>query len=95
MPIALRALLALPACGGANYTRVVQVNPPDASLFINGEYVGKGSPRPYTFDFGNVETIYVQAAHPEYVPELEKFDRARIEQMIASNLDIRLTLRSR
>src|SRR6185369_12223647 len=60
----------------------------------NGERVGQGSSRPYTFDFSNVERIFVQATHPEYLPELEIFDRARIEQMVAANLDVKLTLRT-
>ena len=91
----LLPLLALGACGGAGYVRVVSVNPPDATVYINGERAGQGSSRPYTFDFSNVERIFVQATHPEYLPELEIFDRARIEQMIAANLDVKLTLRSR
>lgn len=87
--------VALAACGGAGYVRVVSVNPPDATVYINGERVGQGSARPFTFDFTNCERIYVQATHPEYQPECEVFDRTRLEQMIASNLDIKLTLRQR
>jgi hypothetical protein len=87
--------LALAACGSASYTRVVSVNPPDATVYINGEKVGQGSARPCKFDFSNVDRIYVQATHPEYQPEMEIFDQARIQQMIAENLPIKLTLRPR
>ncbi len=91
----LVSLLAATACSGSGYTRVLSVNPPDASVFINGDKVGQGSSRPYTFDFTNNERIYVQATHPDYQPEIEWFDRARIEQMIAANLDVKITLRPR
>jgi hypothetical protein len=91
----LLSLSALAACGSSGYTRVMSVNPPDASVFLNGERVGQGSSRPYTFDFSQNERIYVQATHPDYQPEIEWFDAARIEQMIASNLDIKITLRAR
>lgn len=91
----LLPVLALTACGGASYVRVLSVNPPDASVYINGERVGQGSSRPYTFDFSTVDRIYVQATHTDYQPEIEWFDRARIEQMIASNLDVKITLRPR
>jgi hypothetical protein len=89
------ALLALAACGGSGYVRVVSVNPPDASVYINGELVGPGSSRPYTFDFGDCERVYVQATHQDYNPQIEWFDRARLDQMIAMNLPIAITLRPR
>ncbi len=89
------ALLALAACGSSGYVRVVSVNPPDASVYINGERVGQGSSRPYTFDFGDTERICVQATHQDYNPEIEWFDRARLDQMIAANLPIAITLRPR
>lgn len=92
---ALLSLSTLAACGSSAYVRVVSVNPPDASVYINGERVGQGSSRPYTFDFGSCDRIYVQATHPDYNPELEWYDRARIEQMIDANLPVTLTLRPR
>lgn len=89
------ACAGLCACGGASYVRVLSVNPPDASVYINGERVGQGSSRPYTFDFRETPRIYVQATHPDYQPEIEWFDVPRMEQMIAANLDIKITLRPR
>jgi hypothetical protein len=91
----LLACAGLTACGGSGYVRVLSVNPPDASVYINGERVGQGSSRPYTFTFGQTERMYVQATHPDYQPEIEWFDVPRMEQMIASNLDIKITLRPR
>ena len=38
--IALVSLPAFSACNSSVYERVVWVNPPDASLYINGEAVG-------------------------------------------------------
>jgi hypothetical protein len=93
--VILLPVLALAACGSASYTRVVSVNPPDATVYINGERVGQGSARPCKFDFSSVERIYVQATHPEYQPEMEVYDLARIEEMIAENLPVKLTLRAR
>lgn len=87
--------MLLAACGGAGYVRVVSVNPPDATVYVNGEKIGQGSARPWTFDFSSVERIYVQATHPEYLPETEVFTVADIQQRIDSNLDVKLTLRSR
>lgn len=85
----------LAACSGASYVRVVSVNPPDASVYVNGEKIGQGSARPWTFDFSNVERIYVQATHPDYLPEMEVFTVTDIQQRIDSNLDVKLTLRPR
>ena len=89
------ALLALAACSSSSYGRVVSVNPPDASVYIKGERVGPGSSRPQTFDFSDCERICVQATHPDYHPEIEWYDRTRLEQMIDANLPVAITLRAR
>ena len=93
--VILLPMLALAACGSSSYVRVVSVNPPDATVYINGERVGQGSARPCTFDFSKRARIYVQATHPDYQPAEEVFDQARIQQMIASDLPVKLTLRPR
>lgn len=93
--ILLLPLLTLGACGSASYSRVLSVNPPEASVYINGVPVGKGNSRVQTFDFSQVERIYVQATDPNYQPETEWFTRAKIEEMIANDLPVRITLRSR
>jgi len=87
--------VVLAACGGAGYVRTVSVNPPDATVYVNGEKIGQGSSRPYTFDFSNVDRIWVQATHPDYQPEMEVFTLADIQQRIDSNLDVKPTLRPR
>jgi hypothetical protein len=94
--VALMSLLGLTACfGGSNYVRVLTVNPPDASVYINGERVGQGSSRPQTFSFADCTRIYVQATHPDYQPETEWFTIEKMDNMVATNTDVKLTLRSR
>jgi hypothetical protein len=93
--LALLSCCLAAACGSPSYVRVVSINPPDASVYINGERVGQGDSRPRTFDFTNVGRIYVQASHPDYQPEMEWFTRQKIEQMIATNTDVKITLRPR
>lgn len=94
--VALLSLLGLPACfGGSNYVRVLTVNPPDASVYINGVKVGQGSARPQTFSFAECSRIYVQATHPDYQPETEWFTAEKLDNMVATNTDVKLTLRPR
>lgn len=82
-------------CGGASYVRIITVNPPEASLYINGTKVGQGNSRPYAFDFSTCERIFVQATHPDFQPATEEFDRAKIEALIAANIDVKISLRAR
>jgi hypothetical protein len=92
--LTLSALL-LASCGSSGYSRLVSVNPADASVYVNGERIGQGSSRPFTFDFSQCERIYVQATHPDYQPEFEWFTLEKIQQMIQTNTEVKLTLRSR
>jgi hypothetical protein len=93
-PIVASALF-LTACGSSGYSRIVSVNPPDASVYVNGEHIGQGSPRPYIFDFSHCNRIYVQATHPDYMPEFEWFTLEKIQEMIRTGTEVKLTLRSR
>ena len=93
--LALLPLVALTACGSSGYSRVVSVNPADASVYINGERVGQGSSRPYVFDFSECDRICVQATHPDYNPETEWYDQARLQEMVNANLPVAITLRAR
>jgi hypothetical protein len=93
-PLLPLTLLFAAACS-ANYTRVVRANPAEATVFINGEKVGTGASRPHKFDFSSCERIFVQATHPDYLPMTEEFTEAKILDMIASNIDVTLPLRSR
>lgn len=88
-------LLALCACSSSSFVRVVSVNPPDAAVYINGVRMGPGDSRPQKFDFRSNQRIYVQATHPDYQPEIEWFDLERMEQMVDTNTNVKLTLRAR
>jgi hypothetical protein len=87
-------LLFAAACSSAP-VRVLSVNPPDASVYLNGERIGKGDSRPQVFDFSQHGRICLQATHPDYLPEIEWFTPAKIEQMIATDTDVKITLRPR
>ncbi|HEB54403.1 MAG TPA: hypothetical protein ENI87_14215 [bacterium] len=91
----LLTMLGGAACSSSRYTRVVSVNPPDASLYINGEKVGSGDKRPHVFDFSKFQRVYLQATHRDYLPRFEWYDEAKLQQMIANNLPIRMTLNER
>lgn len=87
-------LVATTACSSTP-VRVLSVNPPDASVYVNGQRIGQGSSRPQAFDFSQYSRIYIQATHPDYLPEIEWFTPEKIEQMISLNTDVKLTLRPR
>jgi hypothetical protein len=89
------SLFLLSAGCSTTPVRVLSVNPPDASVYLNGERIGQGSSRPQKFDFSQHGRIYVQATHPDYLPEIEWFTPEKIEQMIATNTDVKITLRPR
>ena len=89
------ASLLLTACGSSTYRMVVSADPPEASVYINGQRVGTGDKRPHDLDFGKQERICVQAVGPGWEPGFEWYTRPQIEEMIARNIDltIHLTLR--
>jgi hypothetical protein len=64
-------------------------------VFLNGQRIGQGSGRPQVFDFSKHPRLYVQATHPDYEPEFEWFDQRKIEAMVATNTDVKITLRPR
>ena len=91
----LLAMFGATACSSTTLQRVVSINPSDASLYINGEYVGKGDRRPRDFNFAQVERIYVQAVHPDYQPVTEWFTMRDLERMAATDTDLKITMRQR
>lgn len=91
----LASLLGLTACGSASFSRVVSINPPNASLYINGERVGNGDKRVRRFSFSKEKRIYIQAVHPDFYPELEVYDERRVTDLINANLPLKITMRSR
>lgn len=93
--LALAPMLCLGACSSSSYMHMLSVNPPDASVYVNGVRVGQGNSRPVEFDFAGGPRISVQATHPDYVPELEWFTLQKLKHMMASNTPVTLTLRLR
>lgn len=93
--LVLLASLCATACSSSAYQRVVSVNPPDASLFINGVKVGKGDRRPREFDFSTVGRVCIQAVHPEYKPEVEWLTEADMRNLVDTNTDLKITLSPR
>lgn len=91
----LLTLLGLAACSSSSHTLTLSVNPPDASVYLNGDKLGQGNSRPVVFDFSQYQRVYLQATHPDFEPEFEWFDKAKVEAMLASRTDVLLTLRSR
>lgn len=87
--------LCLAGCSSSTYMHMMSVNPPDASVYINGERVGQGSSRPQQFDFTNSPRLYVQATHPDYQPEMEWFTAEKLKHMMSTNTPVTLTLRPR
>ncbi|MFO1078568.1 MAG: hypothetical protein U1E73_12665 [Planctomycetota bacterium] len=97
---ARRALLlcvALPlaACSSTSRSMFIAVNPPEAVLYVNGEAVGNGDPRPHTLEFGECERVYVQATAPNFEPRIEWYTMKQLDEMIARKKDINLTLQQR
>jgi hypothetical protein len=91
----LGGLLLLSACSSSSRNLVVSVNPPEASVYINGELAGKGNSRPHELSFANCERIYIQATAPNFEPRTEWFTMKQLDEMIDHSLDINITLRQR
>ncbi|MCK5945216.1 MAG: hypothetical protein KAI24_24720 [Planctomycetes bacterium] len=91
----LGSLLGLTACGSANYSRVVSINPPEASLYINGEKVGNGDKRERSFSFARHKRHYIQAVHPDFIPKLEIVDEKTLQGLVKNNLQFKMTMKAR
>ncbi|MFY9344189.1 MAG: serine/threonine-protein kinase [Planctomycetota bacterium] len=76
-------------------TLPLSVNPPDATVYLNGERIGPGNARPVRFDFSEHARVYVQCLHPDYLPTIEWFTPERADQMRAMALPVQFTLRPR
>lgn len=84
----LVSLLGLTACGTSSYQREVSINPPQATLYINGVESGSGDKKPVTFSFEKHKRIYLQARQVDCKPRL----RIITEADMRSNLPIKLSL---
>jgi hypothetical protein len=92
----LLAFLGLPACGSAGHSLLISVNPPDASLYINGERVSQGGRRTHVLTFDKQQRVCVQATAPNYEPHFEWITEAEVLDLSArNNNELPITLRPR
>jgi hypothetical protein len=85
-------LLALPACSSTLKVGI-SVDPPSASVFINGVRDGQGTRRIHDIDFGDNERICVQAAAPGFEPLCEMLTKQQVTDQIAKYGDFVWVLR--
>lgn len=86
------ALLCLPACGTTTYNLPMQVDPPTASVYINGKRVGQGDRFVYEVDFSGGERICIQAAAKGYEPRMLLLTQKQLKDQINKYSDLRWTL---
>ncbi|MFT4513973.1 MAG: hypothetical protein ACI89X_003537 [Planctomycetota bacterium] len=84
----LVSLLGLTACGTSSYQRQVSINPPQATLYINGVKAGSGDKQMVTFSFEKHKRIYLQARHVDF----HQGWRVIEEKDMNTNLPIKLSL---
>lgn len=89
----LLGLLACAGCGSTTYKVGIDIDPPTASVFINGERVGPGGKRVYEVDFGADERICIQAVAPSCVPFTEMFTRQQVVDQISKYGDYQWVLK--
>lgn len=88
-------LMLLAACGTSAPKILVQVSPPQASVYVNGKKMGQSREGLYAMDFSNSERVYVQVTAPRFTPLIKWYTRQDIDDMLAINHRIILDLRER
>lgn len=88
-------LLALAACGSSTLSQSFTVSPSDASLYMNGEQVRKGTNLPLEFDFSQCERILIQAVSPGYEVTELYFTPRDIARLQGANEKLRIVFRQR
>lgn len=91
----LAATLCLASCGSSGYLRVIGVNPPEATVYINGQKWNSGSKRPFEFDFSKHPRFFIQAACKDYQPRTEVFDEKAVRDLVATETNIMIHLTPR
>ncbi|MBX3464527.1 MAG: hypothetical protein KF830_15265 [Planctomycetes bacterium] len=89
----LAGLLACAGCSSSTYKVGIAVDPPTASVYVNGERVGAGSRRVYEIDFGANERICIQAVASSHEPVTEMFTRQQINDQISKYGDFSWVLK--
>ena len=79
--VASFALLLLPSCSSTLKVGI-SIDPPSASVFVNGTRVGQGARRIHEIDFGQSERICVQAAAPGFEPMCEMLTKQQVTDQL-------------
>lgn len=96
LPVPLLTIaLMLPSCSSSSHKLVLNVDPPQASVYINGERVGQGGKRPYDLSFGSQERVYVQATAPNYEPFFDWLTEEKVIDLLDRDLEFPVYLRQR
>ncbi len=90
---ALLALLACAGCGSTTYKVGIVVDPPTASIYVNGQKVGSGGRRVHEIDFGPYERVCIQAVAPSHEPYFEMLTKQQITDQISRYGDFSWVLR--
>jgi hypothetical protein len=78
----LLGLLACAGCGSTTYKVGIVVDPPTASVYVNGERVGPGGRRVYEIDFGKHDRVCIQAVAPSHIAVTEMLSRQQIKDQV-------------
>lgn len=85
-------LATLPSCGSASYLTVIQVDPPSATLYINGQRQGTGDKRPYSLSFAEHDRVYIQATQRGFVPATQVYTQQQVADILATTQMLKITL---
>lgn len=88
-------LFGLFLCAGCSSTLKVGIviDPPTASIYINGEKVGSGGRRVHEIDFGSYQRVCIQAVAPSHEPYMEMLTREQISDQARKYGDFSWVLR--
>ena len=82
------------AGGGPTPAKVgIAVDPPTASIYVNGEKVGAGGRRVHDIDFGPYERVCIQAIAPSHEPYMEMLSKQQIKDQLDKYGDFSWVLR--
>lgn len=96
LSVLLLASIGATACSSSVYQRVVKSNPTTASIYINGVKVGNGDPKSRSFDFSEVDRVYIMAVHPSYEVRTQVLTEQEMRNDVDMNVGpLNLSMRAR
>lgn len=88
--------LAAAGCGSSAYRLVIQVSPPEASVFVNGKRLATGTSRlVHDFSFDSYGRAFVQVTAPNYEPSLDVLTEEDVRRLYDQELPYSKALRQR